>query len=102
MARNDVTSACNFIEQEETMFCSRSVGVHLLKGLGAFVLIGLALYISVYQSTYVLITPILLVGAFLLFRGCPMCWLMGLFETIAKRRASRSGCEYPAGNRGET
>jgi hypothetical protein len=81
------------------MFCSRSIGVHLLKGLGAFVLIGLALYMSAYQRAYILITPLLLIGAFLLFRGCPMCWLMGLFETIAKRKNSRLGCEYPAENR---
>ncbi|CAB5723683.1 Uncharacterised protein [Delftia tsuruhatensis] len=34
------------------MFCSRSMGVHLLRG-----------------------------GAVLLMRGCPACWLMGLVET---------------------
>ena len=78
------------------MFYNRSIGVHLLKGLGAFALIGLALYMSAYQRAYILITPVLLIGAFLLFRGCPMCWLMGLFETIAKRKNSQSGCECPA------
>jgi hypothetical protein len=28
-------------------------------------------------------------GAFFFFRGCPMCWLMGLFETMANQRAAR-------------
>lgn len=69
------------------MFCSRSIGVHLLKGLGAFVLVGLALYLSAYQRTSILVTSLLLICAFLLFRGCPMCWLIGLFETIAKRKS---------------
>lgn len=67
------------------MFCSRSIGVHLLKGLGAFALMGVALYLSAFQPAYALVAPVLLIGAFLLFRGCPMCWLMSLFETIAKR-----------------
>ncbi|MNT80725.1 hypothetical protein D3C72_2202310 [compost metagenome] len=69
------------------MFCSRSVAMHLLKGLGALVLIGFALYLIAYQESYVYVTPVFFIGAFLLFRGCPMCWLVGLFQTIANRRA---------------
>ncbi len=80
------------------MFCSRSIGVHLLKGLGAFVLIGLALYLSAYQQAYVFVTPVLFIGAFLLFRGCPMCWLVGLFETIANRKARNLDAKFPAEN----
>lgn len=68
------------------MFCSRSIGIHLLRGFCALVLASLALYFSVYQHVYALVAPILLIGAFLLLRGCPMCWLMGLFETIGNRR----------------
>ncbi|KRC69218.1 hypothetical protein D3C87_994610 [compost metagenome] len=64
------------------MFCSRSIGAHLLKGLGALSLIGLALYLISYHPEFVLVTPVLVLGAFILFRGCPMCWMVGLFETI--------------------
>lgn len=84
------------------MFCSRSIGLHLLKGLGAFVLIGLALYLSAYQRAHALVVLVLLLGAFLLFRGCPMCWLMGLLETIAKRQARGSDARYPAEYGGKT
>lgn len=84
----DVGSSVFFApsKKENDMFCSRSVGVHLLKGAGALVLIILALYLGAYQETYIL-PPVLFIGAFLLFRGCPMCWLVGLFETIANRKA---------------
>jgi hypothetical protein len=68
------------------MFCSRSVTVHLSRGVSAIALIGIALYLGVYQSGYGLFAPLLLIGAFVLLRGCPMCWLAGLFETIAKRK----------------
>lgn len=71
------------------MFCSRSIGIHLLRGLSAFVLIGWAMYLSLQQSSYWWLAPFALVAAFVLLRGCPMCWMIGLFETIANRRASR-------------
>jgi hypothetical protein len=51
------------------MFCSASVSIHLLRGLVALgLIIG-----AIYSSSY---------GAIVLIRGCPMCWLVGLFETL--------------------
>ncbi len=70
------------------MYCSRSVESHLLRGLLALVLIGVGLYLIAGSMPYAL--PVALIGfagAFFLFRGCPMCWLMGLFETIHNQRA---------------
>ena len=71
------------------MFCSSSIGTHLLRGLGAAVLLGLAVWFGTADGLHIVIrlaAAPLAVGAFLLLRGCPMCWLIGLFETIGKRR----------------
>ncbi|MCV2356782.1 hypothetical protein LNV09_21795 [Paucibacter sp. B2R-40] len=67
------------------MFCSSSVSIHLLRGAAAFALIAAALLFNQWGQIG---SGLALVGAFLLLRGCPMCWLMGLFETIAKGRNS--------------
>jgi hypothetical protein len=67
------------------MYCSRSISVHLLRGLGAVALITLAV---MYGAGHRWLAPLLLVGAVVLLGGCPMCWLAGLFETMANRRNS--------------
>jgi len=69
------------------MFCSTSVSVHLLRGAAAIFLIFAAVYLSAYG---VLWSGIAVIGAVLLLRGCPMCWLMGLFETIKNGRERHS------------
>ena len=66
------------------MVCSTSVSVHLLRGAAAIFLIFSAVYLSAYG---VLWSAIAVVGAVVMLRGCPMCWLMGLFETIKNGRA---------------
>lgn len=68
------------------MFCSRSIGIHLLRGAGAIMLIGLGLVLG-----SIWLWPPLILGAVLLLRGCPMCWLVGLFETIGQKRSRRVG-----------
>ncbi|MBP6562887.1 MAG: hypothetical protein KA214_05350 [Neisseriaceae bacterium] len=78
------------------MFCSTSIGMHLLKGLGAVLLIGGALYLGVGPSANGLLSILLLIGAVVLLRGCPMCWLMGLFDTIANRKAKRLAAKPPS------
>lgn len=62
------------------MFCSRSVSIHLLRGLSAIGLIALAV---IYGTDRVWLVAPLLIGAVVLMRGCPMCWLTGLFETMS-------------------
>lgn len=69
------------------MFCSRSIWAHLMRGIGAAALIALAIYMGTEQSW--LFIP-LMVGAVLLLRGCPMCWLFGLLGTIDNRRNAKS------------
>jgi hypothetical protein len=66
-----------------TMFCSSSVSIHLLRGAAALALVAAVLY---FNSFGPIGSSLALLGALLLLRGCPMCWLMGLFETMAKGR----------------
>lgn len=64
------------------MSCSRSVSVHLLRGLGAVLLVVAAFTFG--KERFWLLVP-MLVGAVILLGGCPACWLAGLFETIGRR-----------------
>ena len=63
--------------------CSRSIAVHLLRGLGAIILVALAFS---QGAGHPVLFPLLLIGAVVLLGGCPMCWLMGLIETATTRR----------------
>ncbi|HEY4987161.1 MAG TPA: hypothetical protein VII39_11110 [Bradyrhizobium sp.] len=65
------------------MSCSRSIVVHLTRGLGAVVLLVLAFS---HGSEHPVLLPLLLIGAVALLGGCPMCWLMGLVEAAKARR----------------
>ena len=61
------------------VFGSKSLFGHLLRGLTGFVAVYWAF---MHQSEPVL--AVLAVGvALVLFRGCPVCWTVGLMETIA-------------------
>jgi hypothetical protein len=68
------------------MFCSTSITLHLLRGAGAFVLLLTAVSATGFPA---LLRMAAVGGAFLLMRGCPMCWLIGLQQTLA-RQANRS------------
>lgn len=63
------------------MYCSTSVSVHLLRGTAAVGLLFAAFFLSSYG---VLWSALSVIGAVVLLRGCPMCWLMGLFETMKR------------------
>lgn len=66
------------------MICSSSISIHLLRGLGALGLIIGAIYFNSLWSLPAVI------GAIVLMRGCPMCWLMGLIETVQENHAKKS------------
>ena len=61
------------------IFGSTTVIAHLLKGATAA---GLLAWAYLHQSS----EPAFAIGALVLalvaMRGCPMCWALGLFETI--------------------
>ncbi len=69
--------------QELSAFGSRSVTMHLLRGLFGFALLGIALAFA-SQLGWWTILPV--VAALVLFRGCPTCWTAGLIETVLRRR----------------
>jgi hypothetical protein len=63
------------------MFKSKSIGIHLVRGLGGFGLLAAA-----FSGRLPLGAEILLggCGVFLL-RGCPMCWAVGLIGTVLNK-----------------
>lgn len=70
------------------MFCSRSVTVHVLRGLAAAALLVLALGPGLVEGWWRVVA---IAGAVVLMRGCPACWLLGLIGTIASPRSVRRG-----------
>ncbi|MEA2793871.1 MAG: hypothetical protein QOI87_1251 [Bradyrhizobium sp.] len=67
---------------DRSTYCSRSVSLHLLRGLGAVVLIVLTI---TYGGAHAWLLPPLLIGAVTLMQGCPMCWLMSLADAAKAR-----------------
>lgn len=67
-------------------FGSSSVTTHLLRGAGGLAMLTLAVQL---ESTSVWLALLLLPVALWLFRGCPVCWTVGLFETLAHRVLAR-------------
>lgn len=70
------------------VFGNESLKVHISKGLAGFTALGAALW----TMNETLIPSIFLLPLSLyLLRGCPLCWTIGLFETIAMRYFKASG-----------
>jgi len=62
------------------IFGSRSLGVHLLRGASG----AAALWLSLRTiDTDWLPSLLLMPVALWMFKGCPMCWTVGLFESVA-------------------
>lgn len=67
------------------MFASKNLFEHIIRGVIGI----LAFYIASTKQNLVGIGVIPLIAiAFLSFRGCPMCWVTGLFQTIINRDKS--------------
>lgn len=63
------------------MFASESVIGHLIRGA-----IGIALLAwAVRHQTQTGLSLLAAMGALLAFRGCPVCWTIGLFESVAQK-----------------
>jgi hypothetical protein len=67
-------------------FGSSSVTTHLLRGAGGLAVLALAMHA---ESISIWLALLLLPVALWLFRGCPVCWTVGLFETLAHRFLAR-------------
>lgn len=64
------------------MYCNTSIAIHLLRGIGAIVLLVVAFFMASTQP--IAIIPAL-TGAVLLLRGCPLCWVVGLIEKMKSK-----------------
>jgi len=64
------------------MFASRTVIGHLMRGGIAAALIAWALLHQASDPALALVAILLAVVA---MRGCPLCWTLGLVETIGNR-----------------
>jgi len=63
------------------MYCSTSIRWHLLRGLAGLGCVGVAVY---FGAAHPFAAIVAVVSALFLLRGCPMCWLLGLFDRIRK------------------
>jgi hypothetical protein len=78
----------NYFKRAEcSVFASRSITAHILRGAIAAALLT---WLWFQQSSNPVLVAAALVGAIIAMRGCPMCWTAGLFETIVTV-ASRRG-----------
>ena len=68
----------------DTMFASRSVPVHVIRGV-----LGLVSFVAAFSLVGAVgpLSMLLLVLAGLAWRGCPTCWAVGLTRTKAARDA---------------
>jgi hypothetical protein len=81
------------MDERRSVFASTSVARHLARGAIGFGLIGAALALAVSVGpAALLLAPIGMVA----LRGCPMCWTVGLIETISagrlRRTCTNAGC----------
>lgn len=68
----------------EAFFASPSLGQHLLRRALALLLLGAAIHLQDTQPAWAVAAA---VGAVVAFRGCPMCWAIGLLETLRQQRS---------------
>ena len=65
-------------------FASRNLAIHLTRGVAAACLAILAVRLLALANLASAIAGVAaLAGAVALLRGCPMCWVVGLIETVA-------------------
>jgi hypothetical protein len=65
------------------MFGSAFLGAHLMRGATAAALLAWAI---VHQSAHPWLSLGAGVAALVALRGCPMCWTVGLVETLSQGR----------------
>jgi len=64
------------------MFASKTIAAHIMRGVIAAALIPWALLHQSSDSAFAVAAGVAAVFA---MRGCPLCWTMGLLETIGAR-----------------
>lgn len=69
------------------MFASRTLTEHLVRGVIGMGALSCA-FIAATSSPWLLL--ILVPVALIALRGCPMCWIMGLIETVIAKVQGKS------------
>jgi hypothetical protein len=68
------------------MFGSRTVLAHVVRGVIGFGALALAILLARDADTArVLASVMLAIAGLIALRGCPLCWAMGLVETLRGR-----------------
>jgi hypothetical protein len=75
-----------FRRSADGLFASESVAAHLIRGVAGICLLAWAIR---HQEDNSLALAAAL-GALVAFRGCPLCWTIGLAESVI-RKMRRSG-----------
>ena len=68
------------------MFASKTVVAHMVRGVIAAAPIAWALLHQLSDPALAIAAGVMAVVA---MRGCPMCWMVGLFETVGDRMRVR-------------
>ncbi len=78
-------------KHSDTLFASGTLLEHLARGVAGFSALVVALALGQPGNAWPLVLLALLLGgaALFAFRGCPVCWTIGLFETVKGARAGR-------------
>ena len=74
------------------LFATRTLGGHLLRGVVAFALLHHAIAQQQAHPGWALVAGL---GALVVLRGCPMCWTIGLVETMVQRLRRRAPANGP-------
>jgi hypothetical protein len=67
------------LNMQKSPFASSSLALHLGRGAIGLSLFSVALHLATSAPTF---SVLLGIGALAVLRGCPVCWLLGLIETI--------------------
>lgn len=70
----------------DALFVSQSLAGHLVRGAAAFALLYWA---AVYYREHPGFALTAVVASLVAMRGCPMCWIGGLFDIFRGKRCER-------------
>jgi hypothetical protein len=64
------------------IFGNKSIALHLLRGVSGFAALAVALS---YANEHLWVTILFMPLALWMLKGCPICWLVGFFESVAMK-----------------
>lgn len=73
------------------MFASKSLSAHLIRGLLGLSALVLA---SLYAADHPWVSLVGVALGLVALRGCPMCWTIGLIQTVVAKLRGREGEPY--------